>query len=133
MSTSSNPVILCESDYKKLTSIIVLDKKAATTDNTLAHELNRAIVVKEEALPPGTIRIGSIVRILDIDAQKEREFQIVMPGEADIQAKKISIFTPMAAAIIGFRKDDEVSWKMPSGMRQLKIVAVNNAALLAKA
>lgn len=133
MSTNSNPVILCESDYKKLTAIVVLDKKTEETDNTLAHELSRAVIVKDEALPDNTIRIGSIVRILDVDAQKERAFQIVMPGEADIQAKKISIFTPMAAAIIGFRKGDEVSWKMPSGLKQLKIVAVDNTALLVKA
>ncbi|WP_300602984.1 GreA/GreB family elongation factor [Niabella sp.] len=128
MSTNSNPVILCESDYKKLTAVVVLDKKTEATDNTLAHELSRAVVVKDEALPPNTIRIGSTVRILDIDAKKEREFQIVMPAEADIQAKKISIFTPMAAAIIGFRTEDEVSWKMPSGIKRLKIVDVHNAS-----
>ncbi|WP_018627124.1 GreA/GreB family elongation factor [Niabella aurantiaca] len=126
MSTNSNPVILCESDYKKLTAIIVLDKKTEEKDNTLAYELSRATIVKDEDFPDNTIRIGSSVTILDVEAQKEKAFRIVMPGEADIQAKKISILTPMAAAIIGFRNGDEVSWKMPSGLKKLKIVGVNN-------
>ncbi|SDC59666.1 GreA/GreB family elongation factor [Niabella drilacis] len=130
MSTNSNPVILCESDYKRLTAIIVLDKKTEEKDNTLAYELSRATVVKDEDFPENIIRIGSGVKILDIAAQKEKEFQIVMPGEADIQAKKISILTPMAAAIIGFKPGDEVSWKMPSGMKQLKVVSVDNKTLV---
>ena len=126
MSTNSNPVILCESDYKKLTEIVVLDKRSEEKNNTLAYELSRAIVVKNEAFPPTNIRIGSKVRILDIDTQKERSFQIVMPAEADIQENRISILTPMAAAISGFKADDEVSWKMPSGLKRLKVVAVEN-------
>ncbi|ANH84187.1 transcription elongation factor GreAB [Niabella ginsenosidivorans] len=123
---NSNPVILCESDYKKLTEIVVLDKRSEEKDNTLAHELSRAIVVKNEALPPANIRIGSGVRILDMDTKKERSFQIVMPEEADIQTGKISILTPMAAAIIGFKAGDEVSWKMPSGLKRLKVMEVEN-------
>ncbi|MGJ7031329.1 GreA/GreB family elongation factor [Niabella hirudinis] len=130
MSTNSNPVILCESDYQKLTAIIVLDKKNEEKDNTLAYELSRATVVKDEDFPENNIRIGSKVTILDIAAQKEKDFQIVMPGEADIQAKKISILTPMAAAIIGFKPGDEVSWKMPSGMKQLKVISVDNKTLV---
>ncbi|MBZ4188841.1 GreA/GreB family elongation factor [Niabella beijingensis] len=126
MSTNSNPVILCETDYKKLTAIVAPDKKTEEQGNTLAHELSRAVVVKDEALPADTIRIGSAVRILDIQTGKEKDFQIVMPAEADIHAKKISILTPMAAAIIGFRTGDTVSWKMPSGLKELEVVAVEN-------
>jgi len=110
--------------------MIVLDKKTEEQDNTLAYELSRASIVKDEDFPENTIRIGSKVKILDIAAQKEKDFQIVMPGEADIQAKKISILTPMAAAIIGFRTGDEVAWKMPSGMKQLKVVLVDNQLLV---
>lgn len=130
MSTNSNPVILCETDYKKLTEIVVLDKKAEETGNTLAHELSRATVVKDEEFPEGNVRIGSFVRILDVDAKKERDFKVVMPADADIQARRISILTPMAAAIIGFKAGDQVQWKMPSGMKTLKVVEVNNQEIV---
>jgi regulator of nucleoside diphosphate kinase len=51
---------------------------------------------------------------------------IVMPPHADIKQKKISILTPMAAALIGFRKGDEVEWKMPSGLKKYKILEVKD-------
>lgn len=126
MSTSNNPVVLCEEDYKKLSEIVIIDKKGTESDNTLAYELSRAIVVKNADFPANTIKINSKVRIMDVDTNKEREFQIVMPRDADIQSKKISILTPMAAAIIGFKTGDEVNWKMPAGFKKLKVVAVIN-------
>ena len=125
MKTDTNPVILCEEDYNKLSHLLNL-QSAATDEMTLAYEVSRAIVVKNNAFPHNTIRIGSHVTVLDIDTSKEKDFQIVMPGEADVKAQKISVLSPMAAAIIGFRAGEEVTWKMPSGLKKLKIVAVEN-------
>lgn len=125
MKTDTNPVILCEEDYNKLSHIINL-QTAATDEMTLAYEVSRAIVVKDNAFPHNTIRIGSQVTILDVDTGKEKIFQIVMPGEADMKAQKVSVLSPMAAAIIGFRAGEEVTWKMPAGLKKLKIVTVQN-------
>jgi regulator of nucleoside diphosphate kinase len=125
MKTDTNPVILCEEDYNKLSHIINL-QTAATDEMTLAYEVSRAIVVKDNAFPHNTIRIGSHVTILDVDTGKEKIFQIVMPGEADMKAQKVSVLSPMAAAIIGFRAGEEVTWKMPAGLKKLKIVTVQN-------
>lgn len=127
MHNDNTPVVLCESDHKKLLGLLNFDSKLnAEQEMTLAHEINRAIVVKDSAFPANTIRIGSIVTIVEIDSKKEKEFQIVMPKEADIRHRKISIYSPMAAAIIGFRIGDEVVWKMPSGLKKIKIKDVKS-------
>ncbi len=125
MKTDTNPVILCEEDYNKLSHILNLQTVAAD-EMTLAYEVSRAIVVKDNAFPNNTTRIGSHVTILDIDTGKEKVFQVVMPGEADMKAQKVSVLSPMAAAIIGFRAGEEVTWKMPAGLKKLKIVTVQN-------
>lgn len=127
MNNDNNPVVLCEEDFKKLTELMNFNNAPkADHEMTLAHEVGRAIVVKDSAFPANTIRINSNVRIIDLDTNKEKDFQIVMPSEVDIKSKKISILSPMAAAIIGFRVGDEIEWKMPSGLKKLKIADVNN-------
>lgn len=125
MNNDNTPVVLCEDDHRKLSELMNLGSKAhADHEMTLAHEIGRAIVVKNDAFPANTIRIGSQVRIKDLSNGKEKDFQIVMPSEADIKTQKISVLSPMAAAIIGFRAGDEVNWKMPSGLKKLKILDV---------
>lgn len=127
MNNEKNPVVLCEEDYKKFSEILNLKQTSNVShEMSLAHEISRAIIVKDNAFPPNTIRINSIVVVKDIDTDKEMDFQLVMPGEADAKEKKISILSPMAAAIIGFREGEEVDWKMPAGMKHLKILKVSN-------
>jgi len=121
--TEKTPVILCEEDYN------LLKQFAGTTTHevsemSLAYELNRARVVDNDALPAGTIRLNSLVRIKDTSSGKVSDFRIVMPLDADIKQKKISILAPLGAALIGFRKGDEVEWKMPAGMKKFMVLNV---------
>ena len=93
---------------------------------SLAHELKRAVVVKKESFPKDGVRLNSKVSILDLDTQKVLEFTIVLSEYADIKQNKISVLTPMGAALIGFRKSDEVRWKVPAGLKRFRILNVVN-------
>lgn len=128
MSTQElNPVIVTEEDYKLLLPFInrMPDKNEMMS---LAHELKRAIVVKREAFPKHCIRLGSKVSVLDLHTQKTFEFTIVMPENADIKLNRISVLTPMGTALIGFRKSEEVKWKVPAGLKRFRILDVTNTA-----
>lgn len=127
MNNENNPVVLCEEDYNLLKQMVTVSGDKATDKMSLAHEVSRAIIVKNDAFPPNTIRLGSKVMIEDIDTGKTHAFTIVMPGKAVLNEKKISVLTPMAAAIIGFREGDEVEWQMPSGLKKLKVKEVVNS------
>ncbi len=117
---------MCEEDYKFLKKLVDMNPSNSGQEMSLSYEVNRAIVVKDNAFPPNTIRINSRVRVLDLDSGKESEFIIVMPHQADIQQKKISILTPMGAAVIGFRPGDQLSWQMPAGLKHFKVLDVQN-------
>jgi regulator of nucleoside diphosphate kinase len=93
---------------------------------TLAYELSRAIVVKKEAFPAHTVRINSKVSVLDLETNRVLDFTLVMPAHADMRQNKVSILTPMGAALIGFRKAEEVQWKVPAGMKRFRILDVKN-------
>ena len=121
-----NPVIMIEEDYqllKRFTQHSPIDDEMS-----LAYELNRAIIVKKDAFPANTIRLNSPVSVQDLDTKKIMEYTVVMPHEADIQQRKISVLTPMGTALIGFRKAEEVRWKVPAGLKRFKILDVVNKA-----
>ena len=124
MEQTKNPVVLCQEDFKKLSYILNLKPGDQPDENTLAYEVSRAIIVKDSAFPANTIRLNSAVTVVDMDSRKELEFTICLPQHADARSKRISVLTPMGAAIIGFRIGDEVEWKMPAGLKRLKILDV---------
>lgn len=117
------PVILCEEDYKLLKQFAGT-KTDDISEMSLAYELNRAVVVDNEALPLGTIRLNSLVSVKETKSGKVTDFRIVMPIDADIKEKKISILAPLGAALIGFRQGDEVEWKMPAGVKRFTVLNV---------
>lgn len=120
-----NPVIITEEDYKLLKPYV--DKLPDRNEEmSLAHELKRAVIVTKGAFPKHCIKLNSRVSILDLDMQKVLEFTIVMPERTDIKQNKISVITPMEAALIGFRKSEEVRWKVPAGLKRFRILDVMN-------
>lgn len=120
-----NPVVIPESDYQLLRKYCPFPS-GFNEEMSLAHELSRAIVVKNDAFPNNCIRLGSRILIQDTKTLKIKEFIIDIPNKANIALNIISVLTPMAAAIIGFRKGEEVTWKMPGGVTTLRILNVYN-------
>ena len=118
-----NPVIITQEDFELLKPYI-----GGTTDDnnkmSLSYELKRAIIVKNDAFPAFAIRLNSLVSIEDLETGNVTQFTIVLPKQADIHSKKISVLSPMGAALIGFSKGDEVEWQVPAGLKRFKIVEV---------
>lgn len=121
----SNPVIISVSDHSVIRKLIG-NITPTTDDMTLAYELNRAIVVNNDEVPAGTVQLDSTVSVLDLDTNKEKTFTIVIPSRADIKSGLVSVLSPMGAALIGFRKGQEVLWHMPGGFKRLRITAVHH-------
>jgi regulator of nucleoside diphosphate kinase len=45
-----------------------------------------------------------------------------MPTEADISTQRISVMTPVGAALIGIRKGETIWWQTPDGeVRELTV------------
>ena len=120
-----NAVVMTEEDFNLLKSY-ANKKTDMKNEMSLANELGRAVIVRNDAFPPHCIRINSFVELLDLDTGKTMKFTLVMPENADITQQKISILTPIGAALIGFRKNEEVVWKVPAGLKTFSIIEVIN-------
>jgi len=56
-----------------------------------------------------------------VNTNKQVQFRIVYPDEANVRENKISIFSPVATALIGYKVNDEIEWIVPSGMTKIRI------------
>lgn len=120
-----NPVVIPKKDYQILRSLVERNSIDAHCAS-LASELERAILVNDDAFPPHAIKLNSKVSVMDLETSIQKTFWIVMPQLADIAQQKISILSPMGTALLGFRKGEEVQWAMPKGLKQFKIMEVWN-------
>ena len=81
----------------------------------LLGELDKAKIVEPTVMPDNVITMKSKVKVKFSNNDKSIDFQIVYPEEADIAKKKISIFAPVATALLGYKKGDKIKWKVPAG------------------
>jgi regulator of nucleoside diphosphate kinase len=119
-----NPVLMIEADYRALKPFAGNTYK--DSELSLARELERAIIVHKDAFPKHAIRLNSQVTLLEKKSKKTVSFTIVLPKSVNIRERKISALSPVAVAIIGFRKGEEVRCKLPGGTKHFRIEEVIN-------
>jgi regulator of nucleoside diphosphate kinase len=87
----------------------------------LEQELERGIVMAPKDIPGDVITMNSKVLLRDMESGETVEYTLVFPHHADIQQRKISILAPIGTAMIGYRVGDVIEWKVPAGMKRLKV------------
>lgn len=120
--------VLSQTDYTLLRELIKNMPIHLRTREILplSEELDKAGIVPDDQIEADIIRLGSEVEVRDVSSAKKIRFTLVLPPRADISKNRISILAPMGIAVIGFRQGHEIDWKMPSGLRRLRITEVIN-------
>lgn len=108
--------ILKNIDNAKLSGTI----NAAEAEKLLS-ELENAVIVEPREIPADVVTMNSEVRISFANTRKAVVFKIVYPDQANIRENKISIFSPIATALIGYRVGDEIEWIVPAGLTRIRI------------
>ena len=72
----------------------------------------------------GTIKFGATVTLVDEDTDEEKTYQIVGEPEADIEAFKLNIKSPLARALIGKDVGDSVEVRTPGGDKGYEILSI---------
>lgn len=120
-----NRIIVNKIDYSRIHKCIDIAKRQNTIGvneaETLLNELHSAVIVEPREVPHDVVTMNSIVRISFLNVKKTLQFQIVYPDSANIRENKISIFSPVATALLGYKVGDEVEWIVPSGLTKIRI------------
>jgi len=91
----------------------------------LLEEIDRATLYPVEKLPEDAVALGSEVEFMDNSNGVRRRVKLVFPEQADAEAGRISIMTPVGAGLIGMREGQEISWPRRDGsVRTLKVLDV---------
>lgn len=72
----------------------------------------------------GRVIFGATVHLINAETDEETVYQIVGEDEADIKARKISVTSPIARAVIGKHQGDEVTVQTPGGLVEYEISKV---------
>lgn len=81
----------------------------------LEGELARAMVVPRDQIPRDVVTMNSRVVFENETTGERREVTLVYPGDADIDAGKISVLVPVGTALLGLRVGQSIDWELPSG------------------
>jgi transcription elongation factor GreA len=88
----------------------------------LKEQLRAAVIV--EASGVDQVQHGSTVEVTDLGTQAGQRFKIVSPHEADPNQGLLSSSSPVAQALIGHDRGDEVEIEIPAGIRRLRIDSI---------
>ena len=120
-----NRIILSSLDYKRIyDSIGKAQDTGAISNNeaeSLAAELEQAKILEPQMMPHDVVTMNSKIKITFVKSGNQIELKIVYPEDADINQNLISIFSPIAAALIGYKVGDTIDWIVPSGPTSIKI------------
>lgn len=116
-------VIGVEDHGRLLTMANGLSGPMANISDQLLAELERARVVAQSRVPSKAVRMGSTVSFVTSDGFN-RTFQLVYPDQADVSQGRISVLTPIGAALIGLSEGQTIPWEARDG-RNLSLTVVN--------
>jgi regulator of nucleoside diphosphate kinase len=118
-------IVVSESDHSRLTGLAeaALDRLPDAAGSLLAG-MDRAVVAPPGKVPANVVRMGSQVTLEGHEGP--HRIVLVYPGEADIASGRISVLTPMGAALIGAKVGQSISWATRDGRRlSARIAAVD--------
>jgi transcription elongation factor GreA len=91
---------------------------------TLEEKLRSATVIDASDLSTDVVRVGTIVHVKD-EAGKSTKYAIVGSAEANPAEARLSNESPVGKALLGHKRNDEVTISTPKGERKLKITKID--------
>jgi len=89
----------------------------------IEYILKNAIIVEEAE--EGIVGYGRKVTVRETKSKKESTYEIVVSNEVDFLSNKISLDSPLGAAIKGLKVGDKAVVKAPVGDLTYKIVSID--------
>ena len=86
--------------------------------------LSNYVVIEEHNEDPNSVRIGSRVKVLDLEFNEEETYELVGSQEADPMNGRISEDSPFGKALLGKHVDEEVQVEAPAGMLHYKVLDI---------
>ena len=90
----------------------------------LQKVLENSRVVDTDVLPKDRVCLLSRVEFTNLATNTRMKFEIVSPHEMDLEAGKISLKSPIGAALMGKKVGEIAEAQVPSGILRLRIESI---------
>jgi regulator of nucleoside diphosphate kinase len=122
----SPPIVVTTEDHTRLSQL--LGAVQTEVAEQLEVELERADVLPRNEVPEDVVVMNSELEYQDVERGQSRRLRLVYPEDADLDAGRVSVFAPLGCALLGLRIGQEIDWRMPGGMRRLRVLSVSRQA-----
>ncbi len=87
--------------------------------------LRNAVIVDKSRIDTLSVQLMNKVKIKNLKNNKIVEYTIVPGREANVRKMKISVETPISKGLMGKKKGDKVSIKVPAGKLTFEILKIS--------
>ena len=129
--TRKPTITVSRSDHERLTRLAesLVGRNSAVAGQLFA-ELDRARIVSDSRISSAVVRMGSVLRFTT-ESGEDRTVTLVYPGEADIAEGKVSVLTPIGAALIGLSEGQSIDWTARDGqVHRLTVESVEPSGIV---
>lgn len=91
----------------------------------IEETLRLAVIVDSEDIKTDYVRVGSTVKVLDLELDETEEYKIVGTIESNPDEGLISNESPIGKALLGKKKDEVVTISSPGGNFDVKIISIS--------
>ncbi len=91
----------------------------------LEQKLSRVRLIEYENISKDEVLIGATVTLKDTASGEAIEYTLVSEAEADYEQNKISVTSPVGAALLNHKEKDIVEIKVPAGVLKYEIVKIS--------
>lgn len=117
-------IVVTEDDYRDLCALLEGAPAASRLAvDRLDLEIARARIVPTESVAADVVTMGATVRVEELVTDTRRVVTLVYPGDADADAGRISVLSPLGSALIGLRAGQIIEWAVPGRPRSRYRVA----------
>ena len=95
-----------------------LYSRIAEVEDILAN----CVVIEEQEHDPNTVRLGSRIKVRDLEFDEDSEYEVVGSQEADPMNGRISEDSPFGRALLGKAVGDDVIVEAPAGIIRYKVL-----------
>lgn len=113
-------IIVTTRDHERLQRLLETHSVERDQDavEMLDAELSRARIVPPSEVPPNVVTMNSRLRYVNQATGTSRTVTLVYPAEANFDAGRVSILTPVGCALLGLAVGQTIDWTLPN--RQLR-------------
>jgi len=124
------PIFLADAEADILADLAVAAReRSPEVADMLLREIGRAATGGFADVPKDVVTMMSRVEFVDESSGERHSVQLVYPRDADTDRQRISVLTPIGAALIGMRRGEAIDWADLRGIRRrLRIVEVSQPA-----